>query len=138
MIVPTTGFLSEVENLFLVFYPKTYKDFCDMYRNQNIIDDYPKIINGSFINDLGTLKMINSRIGNEQWKDYELAIAGKSYPKEGTKLWGEILPFYYDKDKVIYGFNYKNSTDDKIYAWSVHCVVHVYSDFNSWLVCYSN
>jgi hypothetical protein len=52
MIVPTIDFLSEVENLFSVSYPGPFREFCEHYARQNILDAYPALVQGKFITGL--------------------------------------------------------------------------------------
>lgn len=132
MIIPSLEFLESMEKKFHVKYPKTYKVFCSKYRNENILDKYPNLIKGNFITDVSTMRSINEKIGQEQWSDYETAIAGKIHKKDGNKLWGELLPIYYND--LVYGFNCLDDNDEAVYVWSTHCVVHSYRDIDEWIV----
>jgi len=130
--VPSLAFLSEVEKLFSVSYPQAFKDFCEKYSTLNLANTYPNITNGHFICDIETLKKINIRVGEEQWHDYERAIAGKTHFKNGLKLWGDILPIYYNEID-IFGYLYNEPDNYSIQVWSVHCIVHSYNDLDTWL-----
>jgi hypothetical protein len=132
---PSINFISKVEGLFSVLYPESFKIFCREYESKNILLTYPSIGEGQFIKDLDTLKKINSRIGAEEWGDYESAIAGKLHPKDGMKLWGGLLPIYFD-DGNIFGFDFKNRSSEKIFVWSIHCIVYSYPNLESWLKTY--
>mgnify|MGYP001225743869 CR=1 FL=1 len=132
MIVPSSGFLREVERLFSVSYPAPFRQFCERFARENILDAYPDITRGQFITDLETLKAVNSRIGFEQWSDLERAVAGKVHPKDGMRLWGEILPVNFDAD-FVYGYYYSEPENSSVYVWSVHCIVHAYPDLENWL-----
>lgn len=132
MIVPSADYLQEVERHFAVSYPRSFWDFCATYARQNIQETYPAIARGSFITDCETLKTVNARIGFQQWSDLERAIAGKIHPKDGMRLWGELLPIYVDAD-CIYGFYHPEPHNSGVYVWSVHCIVHGYPDLDRWL-----
>jgi hypothetical protein len=132
MIVPGTDFLREVEKLFAVSYPRPFREFCERYARQNILEAYPAITLGKFITGLESLKTVNARIGFEQRSGLERAIAGEIYPKDGMKLLGEILPIYFDADD-IYGYYCPEPENYKVYVWSVHCIVHAFPDLESWL-----
>ena len=128
MIGPSLEFLESVEKFFSVRYPKQFKLFCKEFNARADLIVNQDITKGSFITDMDALKTINARIGEEQWGDYEQAIASKKHPKDGNKLWGEILPFAFNDDSV-FGFNYAHSESDKVHVWSVHTVVHIYPSF---------
>lgn len=125
MRIPTIQFISEVENVFSVCYPESFKTFCHEYASKDIVLTYPKITEGQFIHNVETLKTVNTRIGHEQWADYENAIAGNVHPKRGDRLWGDLLPIYVHGN-CIYGFYVQEPTDENVYVWSVHSVVHAY------------
>ena len=64
MNIPTLQFISEVERVFSVCYPKSFKKFCNGYHDKNILAIYPNITKGQFITDIETLKNINL-LGNK-------------------------------------------------------------------------
>ncbi|MBK9578108.1 MAG: hypothetical protein IPK50_09500 [Fibrobacterota bacterium] len=133
IFAPDINYISEAERMLSVSYPVAFKEFCKENHETNILNEYPNLSNGKFIANLCELKTINSRIGNDQWRDYEQAIAGKTHQKDGMKLWGDILPIYIYDDKNVSGFNFNDPNDIRIYVWSVHCLVHDYSDLYDWL-----
>jgi ribosomal protein L44E len=92
--LPTVEFVGEIEKKFKVNYPENIKNFCKNCTNHKSANI--KIPHGKFITELDELQKINSQIGAEQWSDYEKAITGNIKPKSGNKLWGDILPIFYD------------------------------------------
>ena len=125
MKLPTVEFLNSVEHYFSVSYPMQYKLFC----SQNHTFTPTK---GQFITDIETLKTINRKIGEDQWGDFELAIAGKRHPKDGNKFWGELLPFYFH-ESLIYGFPIDGKDSGSIHVWSVHTIVHSYPSLSAFM-----
>ena len=125
MKLPSVEFFNSVEMFFSASYPVQYKLFCS---------EHPSLTptSGQFITDIETLKAINMRIGEEQWGDYEFAIAGKRHPKDGSQFWGELLPFYFDESE-IYGFPIDGSGSDIVHVWRVHTIVHSYPSLSAFL-----
>ncbi len=126
MKIPTIEFLMEAEKTFPVFYPETFKFFCQKYGLSNELR-----LRGDFICDIETLVSTNIKIGEGTWGDYEIAIAGKRHPKDGYKLWCDLLPIFIDGND-IYGFPYKEGSD-AVHVWSVHTIVYSWSSFAEWL-----
>ncbi|MBI4680996.1 MAG: hypothetical protein HY753_07285 [Nitrospirae bacterium] len=132
MKIPTIEFLNTVEKLYTVQYPVQFKSFCTENKKRKVLFTNPVPPESHFICDIDTLKSINTRIGKGEWGDYEQAIIGKTHPKDGNRLWGEILPFFYD-ESCVFGFDYRKQSGDEVYVWSVHRIVHVYLSFSTWL-----
>lgn len=126
MEVPTNEFLMEVEKTFLVFYPETFRIFCQKHSISNELR-----LRGDFICDIETFISTNIKIGEGTLGDYEMAIVGKRHPKDGYKLWCDLLPIFIDGND-IYGFPYKEG-NDKVYVWSAHTIVYSWSSFAEWL-----
>lgn len=136
MEIPTLEFLSMIERRFAVSYPKPFKDFCENARTFDPLADFPNLSRGRFVCDLETMLAVNQCIGTGQWSDFERAGAVKVRPKDGRKLWGGILPIFFEGTD-IYGYYYPKPDDHRIYVWSVHCIVHTYPDLAGWLTEYS-
>lgn len=123
--LPSVAFLHDVERLFSTRFPAEYVKFCAGFESGSAIANIPALSGGRFITDLEMLKTLNVKIGKEQWGDYEQAIVATQHPKDSNRLWGGLLPFYFDAED-IYGFSAENDGDEQVYVWSVHTVVHAY------------
>ena len=131
MILPKTEYLKSVEKLFCVCYPVSFYEFCEK-NTDNSFENYHDLSEGQFINNIETLIKVNELIGYEQWADYEKAIAGKIHPKDGKRLWGELLPVYFNNG-IIYGYKYNEPYNQSVYVWSTHSIVYEYKDINDWI-----
>ncbi len=120
--LPSVAFLHEMERLFSTRFPAEYVNFCAGVGSGVHVSP---LSGGQFITDLEVFKAINARVGEEQWADYERAIAGRQHSKDGNRLWGGLLPFYFDADD-IYGFSAEDNSDEQVYVWSGHTIVHAY------------
>ena len=123
--VPTLEFLEEVERLYAVKFPAEYRAFCVRFQGVEL-----QAISGGtrpvgFITDLDTFRAVNTGVGEGQWGDLERAIVGKEHPKDGHRLWGAIVPFFFDGTDV-YAFSEDGSEGEKVLVWAVHCIVHAY------------
>ena len=140
LVLPSEAFLEEIERAFLVAFPPAFHSFC---RRAVEAEKYPGLRRGKFVTDVATIEAINRQIGEEQWGDYERIIAGKEHPKSGRRLWGGLLPFYFESPKtkrrnaklarVIYGFAADEPGSERVLVWSVHCIVHDFPTFDTWL-----
>jgi hypothetical protein len=141
LVLPSEAFLSEVERAFSVTFPKAFHAFC---RDPGRAEKYSGLRRGAFIADHAALEACNRQIGSEEWGDYERIIAGKEHPKRGDRLWGGLLPFYFESPKVkrrrnpkiarhIYGFDASEPGSEKVFVWSVHCIVGGYPTLEAWL-----
>ena len=129
--------------MFQVVVPKAFRDFCRAHATRDPTAEYRGLRRGTFITDLATLVAINAQIGHEEWGDYERIIAGKEHPKSGERLWGGLLPFYFEHEKKrrkskklardIYGFSVDPPDGEKVFVWSVHTTVHAYPTLGAWL-----
>lgn len=126
MNVPAAGFLDDVERLYAVRYPRQYRALCAQLAGIDIQDTGC----ARFITDIETFWAVNTRVGEQQWGDYERAIAGKEHPKDKNRLWGGILPFFFD-DVDVFGFSDDGSTEDQVHVWSVHTIVHTYPSLSA-------
>lgn len=125
MKVPSTEFLESIERSYSVRYPEPFKALCA--RLATTTSDAARFVaaGGRFIVDLETFWAVNTRVGEEQWGDYERAIVGARHPKDRNRLWGGILPFFVD-DSCVYGFSADGKTGERVHVWSVHTLVHSY------------
>ena len=87
-----------------------------------------------FISDIETFWSVNVRVGEQQWGDYERAIIGKTHPKDKNRLWGEILPFFFN-DHDVFGFS-PDGSSDRVYVWSVHTIVGSYPSLSAFTEAY--
>jgi hypothetical protein len=142
--VPGLEFLREVEERFSVALPQVFLDFCHQYSETDVAVPFPRLRRGAFLVDFSTFEAINRQIGGEEWNDYERILTGKTRPKSGLRLWGGLVPFYYDEPKnkrrrgaalaeTIYGFPSDKPGSAEVRVWSVHTIVHVYASFDAWL-----
>jgi hypothetical protein len=146
---PSLPFLASVERAFSVVFPEAFQSFCRRHEAESAIARYPGLRRGSFITDMETLQAINRQIGSEEWGDYERIIAGREHPKSGERLWGGLLPFFFESKRrrkqrrgsklavLIYGFPTDDPGSSKVLVWSVHCVVNAYPTFDAWLDTYN-
>lgn len=130
MKVPTTEFLDSIECLYTVKYPRQYRELCAQLNGIDIQCSGCGVGSAHFITDIETFWAVNTRVGEQQWGDYERAIAGKEHPKDKNKLWGQILPFFFD-DHDVFGFSDDGSTADQVHVWSVHTIVHSYPSLSA-------
>jgi hypothetical protein len=124
-MIPTSEFLKTVEDAFAVTYPEEFKRFCRVCSRAKPSAQAVLASEVVFICDLDTLHAVNVRVGEEQWGDYEQAIAGRRHPKNGNRLWGGILPFA-TQDDCVFGFNLKRPQSDQVLVWSIHTIVFAY------------
>ena len=129
---PTLAYLDEVERAFSVVWPESFRTFCSARAGSDLRAAYP-FLRGTFICDLETLEKTNVLVGKGSWGDYERAITGAERPKDGRRLYLELLPFYVEKGDVL-GFLTSNPGRDKVVVWAVHTFVHEYPTFDDWLV----
>jgi len=129
---PSRAFIEEVERTFSIAYPPAFHAFCERYEAADILSDYPQLPRGKFIDDIPGLVAANVEIGSGTWGDYEMAIAGKYHPKDGTRFWDNVLPIYIDETDY-YGFDIKKLPSDVVVVWSVHTTVHEFPSMASWL-----
>jgi hypothetical protein len=140
-VLPSEAFLLEVERAFSVTFPRAFHAFC---RSPDRAEKFSGLRRGVFIIDLVTLEECNRQVGSEEWGDYERIIAGKEHPKRGDRLWGGLLPFYFEPPKVkrrrkqklarhIYGFDADAPGSERVLVWSVHCIVGAYPTLQAWL-----
>lgn len=129
--IPTFAYVEQVESLFGIRYPDSFRALCRQFGGSLIRYDVPGT--GDFIGDVETLKQVNSRVGGEQWGDYEQAIAGTRHPKDGMQFWGELLPIFVMHDGPILGFAVPPDGSDRVYLWSVHTIVGDYPSLEAWL-----
>lgn len=124
-MTPTIAFLESVEQRFSARYPSQYKALCFASDRPN--PSMAALLAGGveFICDLKRLQAVNVKVGEEQWGDYEQAIAGRLHAKDGDKLWGGILPFA-TQDDDVFGFDAEQSQSEKVLVWSVHTIVGEY------------
>jgi hypothetical protein len=125
MKIPSSEFLDSIERLYRARFPERYRQLCKRLRSTNSGVPASGTNNGQFIIDMETFQAVNAKVGGEQWGDYEQTIAGKQHSKNELQLWGGLLPFYLDEHSV-YGFSETDSSDEQVYVWSVHTIVHVY------------
>lgn len=130
MKVPTAEFLDNIERLYTIKYPRRYRELCAQLNGIDIQGTGCGASSAHFITDIETFWAVNTRVGEQQWGDYERAIAGKEHPKDKNKLRGQILPFFFDDD-CVFGFSEDGSTDDQVQVWSVHTVVHSYPSLSA-------
>jgi len=158
MRVPTTEFLDDIERRYSVKYPEQYREFCALLKDSGLQSTVYGSSNVDFISDLETFWSVNVRVGEQQWGDYERAIAGKEHPKDKNRLWGGILPFFdndddgdvfgfsadgssvrvctYDDNGNALGFSFDGDSGDRVYVWSVHTIVHVYPSLSAFVEDY--
>jgi hypothetical protein len=129
--VPTAEFLDNIERRYVAKYPRQYRELCAQLDG---IDIQGTDCGGGahFITDIEMFWAVNTRVGEQQWGDYERAIAGKGHRKDKNKLWGQILPFFFDAD-CVFGFSGDGSTDDQVHVWSVHTIVHSYPSLSAFM-----
>lgn len=123
---PTLAFLDEVQRDFSVVWPRSFRAFCLRHAGASLSERY-RSLRGRFIVDRDDLEKTNQLVGEGSWGDYEKAIAGRRRPKDGGRLYLDLLPFYVDK-KDVWGF-----LGEKAALWSVHTLVHEYPTFDDWL-----
>ena len=142
--LPDLAFLREVEERFSVVLPQAFIDFCRQYAGPDLLASFPGLRRGAFLVDLPTFEAISSQIGAEEWGDYERILGGKEQPKSGLRLWGGLVPFYYDEPtnkrrrsaplaSSVYGFPSDKQKSAQVLVWSVHTIVHSYPSFEAWL-----
>jgi hypothetical protein len=142
--LPELAFLREVQERFSVALPDVFIDFCRRFAGVDVLATFPRLRRGAFLVDFPTFEAINSQIGAEEWGDYERIIGGKEHPKSGLRLWGGLVPFYYEKPKnkrrrnaalaaSVYGFPRDKPKSAEVLVWSVHTIVHGYPSFDAWL-----
>jgi hypothetical protein len=124
-------FLEEVERRFPVVWPESFRTFCRIHASSALNDKYPSL-KGTFICDVEKLEETNALIGEGSWGDYEKAIAGKRHPKDGRRIYMDLLPFYVHRDRV-FGFPTTEVGSDKVVVWAIHTLVHDYATFDDWL-----
>lgn len=122
---PTPQFLDNIESLYAIKYPKQYRELCVQFSGLDIQGTDCAVGSAHFITDIETFRAVNNRVGEQQWGDYERAIAKQEHPKDKNKLWGNLLPFFFD-DHCIFGFSDDGSTNDQVHVWSIHTIVHSY------------
>ena len=130
MKVPAAEFLDNIERLYSVRYPQQYRKLCTQLTDIDIQGNACGAGSAHFITDIETFWAVNTRVGKQQWGDYERAIAGKERPKDRNRLWGTILPFFFD-DHCVFGFSADGSTEDQVHVWRVHTIVHSYPSLSA-------
>jgi hypothetical protein len=99
-----------------------------------------------FVASREVLIALNAAVGAEEWGDLERAIAKTTHEKTGTKLWGGILPFWFETSPrkrtsplarktgdLVLGFDVEAPMSDTVLVWSVHTLVHSYPNVTAWL-----
>lgn len=124
-LTPSIAFLESVEQRFSVRYPSQYKALCCDSDRTN--PSLAALLAGGveLICDLKRLQAVNVKVGEEQWGDYEQAIAGRRQAKDGDRLWGGILPFATKAD-LVFGFDAEQPQSEQVLVWSVHTIVGEY------------
>ena len=135
ILLPAVSFLDQVETTFSVIYPDSFRECCRRLAGQNLASLYSTVKCGRFVTNMDTLCLINKALGEEEWGDYEQAIAGRRHDKDGTKLWGGLIPVFYETSNdrelplgrrsgdSIYGFDKDDPLKQQLLVWSVHCIV---------------
>ena len=124
-IIPATTFLESIERHYSVRYPREFKTLCSAGGSAEASIAILHAAGVEFVGDLDTFRAVNTKVGEQEWEDYEMAIAGRRHPKDANRLWGGILPFATRGDEV-FGFDLEQPQSDQVLVWSVHTVVHVY------------
>ena len=135
MRVPAVEFLDEIENLYSVKYPRQYRELCAQLKDTDFHSTSGSFDEADFITDIEAFWSVNVRVGEQQWRDYEIAIAGKVHPKDKNILWGGILPFFFDS-RVVFGFSSAEGDDDRVFVWSVHPIVYGYHSLSKFADVY--
>ena len=130
MRVPATEFLDKIERFYSVKYPRQYRELCAQLKNADLQNTGCRSVGADFISDIETFWSANIKVGEGQWGDWERAIVGKERPKDKNRLWGEILPFFFD-EKCIFGFSTDANFGDQVYVWSIHTIVYVYPSLSA-------
>lgn len=144
VLPPRIEFLREVGERFNVTLPGVYIDFCERHAGTDLTVTFPRLRRGAFLVDFPTFEAINSQLGAEEWGDYERILTSKQHPKSGLRLWGGLVPFYYDEPRnkrrrnaalaeSVYGFPSDEPKSAEVLVWSVHTIVHGYPSFEAWL-----
>ena len=128
-----------------MLYPDSFRALLRAWRESQTPPP-PAPRNGKFVTSREQLVLLNSAIGEEQWGDLERAFAGKTQPKDGNKLWGGLLPFWYETSRrarksplgrragnIVLGFDVDAPLSDRVLVWSVHTLVHDYPNVRAWL-----
>lgn len=137
MKVPSTQFLDNIEQLYSVNYPHSYRKFCAKFHQGGLQGITHASRNTKFITDVEEFWSVNVKVGSEQWNDYERAISGVQHPKDKNTLWGGILPFCANNDEqCVFGFDVRADSSDRVHVWSVHTTVHIYSSFSDFFAEY--
>jgi hypothetical protein len=126
MKIPSAEFLETIERLYSVRYPEPYRAFCAQLADADVPGTGCDATGARLIADIDTFAAVNRRVGEEQWGDYERALAGQPQPKDQRRLWGDMLPFCVD-EHCVYGFSADGRTADQVHVWSVHTIVHSYA-----------
>jgi len=129
-MIPTIAFLESVERHFSVRYPEQFKTFCSQGGSPEASVAALRAARVEFICDLDRLRTVNVKVGEEQWGDYEVAIAGRRHPKDGGRLWGGMLPFATGGEDV-FGFDCERPQSDRVLVWAAHTIVHEYPSLAS-------